>query len=45
MSSQITGGGYLSDHKTGGINMGESTDPVHSVVEHRAGNMSDICDD
>ena len=45
MSSKITGGGYLSDHETGGINMGESTDSIHSVTGHRAGNMSDVCDD
>ena len=45
MSSQITGGGNLSDHETSNINRDESADPVHSAVEHRAGNMSDVCDD
>ena len=44
MSSQITGGGNLSDHESN-INRDESTDPVHSAIEHRAGNMSDVCDD
>ena len=39
------GGGYSSDHETGGINMGESTDSIHSVTGHRAGNTSDVCDD
>ena len=42
---QMMGKGNLGDHETSGINRGESADPVHSVVEHRAGNMSDICDD
>ena len=46
MSSQITGGGYLSDHEwSRGINMGKSTDSIHSVTGHRAGNMSDVCYD
>ena len=45
MSSKITGGGNLSDHETSDINRDESTDPVHSAIEHRAGNMSDVCDD
>ena len=45
MSSHITGKGNLSDHKTGGINRGESADSFHSVTGHGAGNMSDVCDD
>ena len=43
--SQMMGKGNSVDHATSDINRDESTDPVHSANEHRAGNMSDVCDD
>ena len=40
--------GNLSDHVTEHLNvnnMDDSTDSIHSVTGHGAGNMSDVCDD
>ena len=45
MRSLMVGKGNSVDYATSDINRDESADPVHSVVEHRAGSMSDISDD
>ena len=46
MSSQMVEG-KLTDHVTNhdGINIGDSADYIHPVTRHRAGNMTDVCDD